>query len=62
MTEPCANFAEFAKEVGVLRNELDKMEKEAKERFSAKSPNWRQGFETPQIVTPLELFKERNDV
>ena len=34
----------------------------ANKRRHLETVNWRLGFETPQIVTPLELFKERNDV
>jgi hypothetical protein len=34
----------------------------ANKRRHLETINWRQGFETPQIVTPLELFKERDDV
>ena len=34
----------------------------ANKRRHLETINWRLGFETPQIVTPLELFKERDDV
>jgi hypothetical protein len=34
----------------------------ANKRRHLETMNWRLGFETPQIVTPLELFRERNDV
>jgi hypothetical protein len=34
----------------------------ANKRRHLETINWRLKFETPQIVTPLELFKERNDV
>lgn len=34
----------------------------ANKRRHLETINWRMGFETPEIVTPLELFKERNDL
>ena len=34
----------------------------ANKRRHLETINWRLGFETPQIVTPLGLFKERDDV
>ena len=39
LTSSCSSFKEFAEEIGELRNELDKMEKEAKEKFGAVSPS-----------------------
>ena len=38
LTVPCASFEEFSGELKVLRKELDKMEAEAKEKFSVESP------------------------
>jgi hypothetical protein len=34
----------------------------ANKRRHLETINWRMGFETPEIVTPLELFKEREDL
>ena len=34
----------------------------ANKRRHLETINWRMGFETPEIVTPLELFKERDDL
>ena len=34
----------------------------ANKRRHLETINWRLGFATPPIVTPLELFKERNDI
>ena len=34
----------------------------ANKRRHLETINWRLGFETPQIVTPLELFKERDEL
>ena len=34
----------------------------ANKRRHLETVNWRIGFETPEIVTPLELFREREDL